>query len=179
VRVFLQSLIGALRALVGDALAAAHLGQYLIDALCRHVVALQDLSGSRSIRCDDSQQQMLGGHVLVPHPLSLAAGSVDHVRERLRHISLCSSTADGWPAAQSLVQLLLDALRLYAQFLQYLRHDAVLLLDERQQQVVDVHCSVVPFLGQLLGCQDSLLRFLSQFVYVHSPLNTLLEVCFL
>ncbi len=114
----------------------------------------------------DAEQQMLGADELVLQPLGFGLGGFRDLAKPRRERRLRSTIRRGL-LRQLGSQLIGDRLRLDRHLAQQRRHDAVGLLDEREQQMLGIDLGVVALLGEPLRRQDRFLRLLGVLVQVH------------
>ena len=132
----LERLVALLRALVGHAVRAAHLLDRLRQLVARG--AGVHLRGAR-----ERQQQVLGGHVLVAHPARLVVGVLQQVDQVAAEGGRRAGVAgDRRKRVERLVRELAHALRVRARAPQDRHHDAALLLEQGDQEVVRRHLGV-------------------------------------
>ena len=165
--VALERLIGALGVLAGDALRPAHRRQRLQDRVAGDTALLEQprrrgfpaLGGNRD-------EEMLGADVLVLEPLGFRLGRVGDRAEARRQRRLRPALR-----ARQLRQLLPDRRgerrRVGVHLARDLRHDAVALLDEREEEVLGHELGMSVAIGELLGAEDRLLGLFRVFVDVH------------
>ncbi len=153
--VALERLVLALGVLVGDALGAAHRGQRLEHASRRDAVLLQEprrrgaprLAASASSRCSVLTNSSFS------RSASACAASSD--RREARRQAGCGAAVGLRPPAQSGARRPPTRRRVDVHLAQQLRHDAVALLDERDEQVLGLDLRVVRLLGELLAPRTS------------------------
>ena len=133
----LERLVGALRVLAGDALAAADRLDLRLELVARDDV--------------ECEQQVLGRDVLVLHPARLVEGLVEHLAERARDVRLLRGALDRRLGAERRLGLRAEARRVRHQLL------GKLLVEQREQQVLGVELRVAHPARQLLRGCDRLL----------------------
>ena len=115
---------------------------------------------------------MLGRDVLVLEPLGLVPRAIDDRLEARRRVS----TAAALHAGQLFDlggELADDALRPGAELGEQGRHHALLLLEQREQQMLRLDSLVIVLVGQRLGGLHRLLRFHGQLVEPHRIVSAL------
>ncbi len=181
---FSRALIGVLRAVGGDPLVAPDGLKGLQAVLFGDAVGPQQLLHRPLGRFDEGQKQMLHRDVLILHPGGQAFGLPEHLVHPLGNIEFVRLPAAGDPG--QLLQLPpgggLQALHGDAQLPQNLRGQAVVLLQQGQQQVDLLHLLVAVFSGDGLSALHSLQRFSRILIKIHSscsfhsPLGCLLAL---
>ena len=170
--VLLERLVGDLRVRAGDSLVAAHLGQDLEEALARHAMLLQQPPGG-GLRAglDHREQHVLDGHVLVLQPVGLPLGRVQQLPKRARDVHLAGLGA-GAADARAAFEVLLDRGPqrgdAHVHSREQARDQALGLLEEREQQVLDVDLGVPVAHRLRLGVVQRLLCLLGQLVRIHA-----------
>jgi hypothetical protein len=143
----LQRLIVRLRVLRGDALPAADLLNPGEQLVARHEV--------------ECQQQVLGGDIVVLHPLRLVKRLVEHAVERGRGARLLRRPFQPRLGPQHLLGLRLQRRRVRDEL------PGELLLEQRHRQMLRVDLRVAASPRHLQRCGDGLLCFHRQLVEVH------------
>ena len=167
-RVALERLVLVLGILVGHALGAAHLDERLVDRLRRHARRGERAPGRAVAVLGDGDQQVLGGDVLVLEPLGLAAARA-RARARRRSPRYCAAAAAHLgQLARARPRAALDsASGARAELGEERAHHALLLLEQRQQQVLGLDGLVLVLVGQRLRGLDRFLRLDRQLVQSH------------
>ena len=160
--VFLQGLILAFGVLVGDARAAADRFERFENVLVADAVDLQQVLGRRVV-LRQGQQQMLDRDELVLHRGRFLERRFEHRHELAIGLRL-RAAADLRLAVQLGLHLLLQLRHVDADFFQDRPGHAVLLVEQRRQQVQRVHLRMALVRGQRLGALDGFLRFDREFV---------------
>ncbi len=106
---------------------------------------------------------MLGRYELVVHALGFVLCAAQECIQTRREVDLQRPIGLGH-ALQFALELARDVGRVESHLGQNLRHDAILLLQERSEQVLDVDLCMVTRFGQLLGGHNRFLCFLCVFV---------------
>ena len=166
--VLLERLVGRLGRGRGDALRAADGGQRLEEAVMRDAVLLQD-PPRRRVGLEHRQQQVLDGDVLVVEALGLLLGAIEQQPEAARDGDLLAlaRTGDAGPALERLLDGLAQRVDVHLGAHQQPRHEPVVLVEQREQQVLDVDLGV-PVAQRLgLGVVQGLLALLGELVRVH------------
>ena len=107
---------------------------------------------------------MLGTDIIIVHGRGLALRILDDAAERAAHSRLGIAAVHLRPPRQVGLKLRLHDPRVRARLSDDLRHDAVGLLQQRQQQVLRLDLAVVIGLRELLGGENGLLPALGEFV---------------
>src|SRR6185369_4925519 len=163
-RVLLERAVLALRLGRGDARAAADALHRLAHAVGPGAGAAQRVARGPLLLAR-GDEEVLGGHVLVLQLLRLVLGAVDELHDAVREVGL------GAVHLGHRAQLVLEARRhapdVGADLLEHRPGDAVLLLEEGEDEVLHVHRLVVaaPRLG--LGALQRILRLHGQFLGSH------------
>ena len=148
----LERLVGALRVLRRDALAAAHLLER-----AQHLLAREDVEG---------EQQVLGRDVVVLELARLLLGAVEHLAECVRDLRLqVLGALHGGPRREPLLRLCAQRVGRGAGALDDRARQ--LLVEQREQQVLGVDLRVAGAARKLLRGGDGLLALDGQFVEVH------------
>jgi hypothetical protein len=167
--VLVQRLVGALRRLGRDPLAAANARQGSQDGIAGQAVALQQAGHVAGAVVGQGQQQVLGRHIVVVHLAGRLFGPVQRLLHLARQANLGRPPIDLGLAVQFALHLLSQHTRLQAQALHDLGYDAVRLAQQGQQQVLAFDLSMAVFAGQALGLDQGFLCFFSKTVQIHSP----------
>ena len=162
--VFLQRLVGALRVLAGDALAAADGRERGEHTVARDAQPRQQFRCAAAVVAEQRQQQMLGADVVVVHRRCFALGILQDARGLPAQAGLGVAAVDLRSLRQVGFELALHGRRVCAGLLQDLRHDPFGLLEQRQQQVLRFDLVVVIGLRELLGGENGLLPALGETV---------------
>ena len=152
----LQRLVGALRILRGDALAAAHVLDSREQLVARDGV--------------EREQQVLGRDVVVLELLRLVRRAVEHLRERGRRAGLLLDALAARLLRERSLGLGAQRLRVRDEGLRQV------LVEEREQQVLGVELGVAEPARALLRRGDRLLRLDGQLVEVHASSRCLSPV---
>ena len=156
--------------LVGDALRAPNALEGLRDAVLRDPLLLEELGRRRSAAfLGDRDEQVLGADELVLDAVGLRLRPVGDEREPRRQMRLGSAVG----LRHVLEQLARAAARsrdLDVHLSQQFRHDAVGLLDERDEQVLRLDLGVVALLGEIDGLGDGFAGLFGELVDIHGPL---------
>src|SRR5262249_25628082 len=110
----------------------------------------------------DRQQQMFGADVLVAKLGQLVMGAREHGAQARRDRELHPAAADTRQAIELAARLLGERADSQIELTQDLRHDAVALLQQRQQQVLGLDLAVAVALGDILGRNNGLFGLLRQ-----------------
>ena len=162
-----ERLVLVLGILIRHALAASHLGERRQDAIGRQPVRLQQPRGRGAPGlAGDGEEQVLGADVLVLQPAGLGLRQVGDQLETRRDGGL-RSAVDLRLLADGRTRLARDGGRVELQLPQQRRHDAVVLLDQRHQQVLGLDLRMIERLGELLRADDGLLGLFSELVEIH------------
>ena len=174
--VALERLVFALGVLIGDSLAAADRRERLEDSVARQPGLLEQArGGGAAFFAGDGDEQVLRADVLILQPLGLRARQIgdqlqpgrDRRRRAAVHLGLLADRVPGVSCDRGRIQL---------QLAQQCRDHAVLLLDERDEQVLGLDLRVVLALGEILCGQDRFLGLLGVFVQVHDVFTTELKL---
>ena len=165
--VLLEGLVLVFGIRIGDALAAAHAGERFEHPLARHAALLQlvDRDGAAGL-AQDAQQQVLGAHILVLHGLGFGLRGIEHDAHARGEVRLRSAVRLRLLAEMG-AQRLGERAGIHRNLAEHGRHDAVLLLDERDQQVLGLHLRMLEFGSELRRGHHRLLRLFSELVEVH------------
>ena len=115
----------------------------------------------------DGDEQMLGADVVVLQPLGFLLGGVGDGPQPRRQRDLRAAMRPRQPpelAAHGRG----DRRRIGADLLDDGRNDSLTLFDQRDEQVLREHLGVALPIGQLLRCDNRLLRLLGVLVHVHT-----------
>ena len=153
----LERLVLGLGVLIGDALGAAHVDQRTVEAVLRDAGLPQDAARGAVGLVGDRDEQVLGRAVVVLEPLHLIPGRVEDGLEPGAHV-LPARAADLREAANLGLDVPPDRVRTGAELRQQGADDAVLLLDEREQEVLGLELLVAFTVRQRLRGLDRLLR---------------------
>ncbi len=156
--VLFERLERALRVLAGDALATANRLQRLQNRRVRDAVPLQHAFDRRFIR--ECQQQMLGAHVIVPHPVGFFFRLVEHVLGGAAQARLGVAAGDARAIFKHLFDFAQQRLRAAADLGDHLRRDALILLHQRRQQVQRVQAGMAELGSERLRAQQRFLGFI-------------------
>ena len=107
---------------------------------------------------------MLGADIIIAHGRRLALRVLDDAAERAAYARLGIAAVHLRPPRQVRLELRLHDSRVRARLGDDLRHDAVGLLEQRQQQVLRLDLAVVIGFRELLGGENGLLPALGEFV---------------
>jgi hypothetical protein len=167
--VLLQRLVGRLGHRARHALGAAHLGQHLEEAVRRQPAILEHLAGGRA-RAQHRQDEVLDGDVLVLQARGLLLGVLERQREPARdaHVTARARPRHARPRLERLRDVGADRVDVDAGALEQARDQAVGLVEQREQQVLDVELGVTEAHRLGLRVVDGLLGLLGQTVDVHS-----------
>src|ERR1700730_16931423 len=110
---------------------------------------------------------MLGTDEIVLQSLGFLLSGLEHAPEALRDVDLLSRRSRPSEAVESRIQALADLRGRDAELIKNRRHDAVLLNNQRGQQMFGFHLRVLATLRHPLGLDHRLLGFLRQLVEVH------------
>ena len=165
--VLLERLVGRLGGRTRDPLAAADRLQALVQPVARDPEPPEGLPGRARLRVvGEGEQEVLGGDVVVLESLGLTGRRLEDAPKAIGGLDLRRTGATR-EATQGGLETLQDAPGRDLETLEDGRHDAVLLSDERVQEMLGLELRVVPFLGQPLRGDDRLLGLLGQLVHVH------------
>ena len=162
--VLLERGVGVFGVLRRDAMRAADGGQRLEDGVAAHAVA----AGQGAHRRLQRKQDVLGGDVGVLHVRRLALGRVEHVAGGSRQADGRVRSMLSRARSELLFGGRQQGCRRAADPVNDLRHDAVALAEQGDEQMVWFDLDVAEGLGQLLGIQDGFLGFLGEFLEVHT-----------
>jgi hypothetical protein len=149
-RVALQRLILVLGRLVGDTVRASHRLQRLEQRVVRRAERGEDRATLGALGVGESEQQVLGGDVLVTEVLRLLLRSIEHLielaRERGLGIALLRVAGNLAP------ELIAKRSRAHAELLQQRNDDAFILRQQRREevQIVDERIAIPPGLCERL-----------------------------
>ena len=151
---------------VGDPLRAAHRRQGRVDPVGGDPGGAEQAVGLAALAAAQREQEVLGGDVLVLEPRHLVEGGHEHVAERV---------ADGRLAAAELLRARLELaleprgqrLRGDLEALQQRGHQAVLLAQQGEQQVLGLDPGVLHGGGRLLGGLQGLLGAFGEAIKSH------------
>src|SRR5205809_45963 len=163
--VLLERLVGGLGIGRGDALVAAHLLEGRHQPLAREAEAAEDaaLGGH-------GEEEVLDAQVLVLEPPHLVLGLGEQLREALGDEGLrrpARGARDLRAARELALDRFLDRARRDAGRLEQVGREAVGLLEEGQQQVLDVDALVAPARGDAARALQRLLDLVGHAVHVH------------
>ena len=153
--------------LIGDALRSADARERLEDLVARDPARCEQLRGGGAPRlAGDGDEQVLRADVLVLQPLGLRLREVHDQLQPRRDAGL--RAAVGLRSLRDLAAHDARELRRVCVHLaQYRGRHAVLLLEQRDQQVLRLDLRVTQRLGQLLRAEDGFLGLFGEFVQVH------------
>ena len=114
---------------------------------------------------------MLGTDIIIVHGRCLALRILKDAAQRAARSGLGIAAVHLRPPRQIGLELPLHDLRVRTCLGDDLRHDAVRLLKQRQQQVLRLDLAVVMGLRELLGGENGLLPALGEFVESHDDLR--------
>ena len=166
--VLLQRLVGRLGHRARHALSAADLGQHLEEAVRRQPAVLEHLACGRA-RAQHRQDEVLDGDVLVLQARGLLLGVLEQQREPARdaHVTARARPRHARPRLERLRDVGADRVDVDAGALEQARDQAVGLVEQREQQVLDVDLGVAEAHRLGLRVVDGLLGLLGQTVDVH------------
>ena len=171
--VFFQHVVGALRVVAGNLCAAPDGLQHRKQLLLREIVAVQQLGQLALGGLDQSQEQMFDRYVFILHPLGRLFRCGQCLVRAGGHIHLVRLSA----AAGYLGQLIHQPLRFLPEHLQIRPHlgndlgnQAILLGQQRQEQMRLVDLLIAVFHSQTAGTADCLHGFLGEFLCIHKAI---------
>ena len=162
--VLLEGLVGGLGVLVGDPMATTNGGQRPQDSILGDTVGCQEAGCLATVHAGKRQQQMLGAGVVVTHAGSDLLRLVQYARQFTREAHLRRRPIHLGFALQFPLQRLRHLARIGLQLLDDLRHDAIGLAQEHQQQMGRLDLAVAVLPRQRLSAQYRLLCLLRKFV---------------
>ena len=115
---------------------------------------------------------MLGADIIIVHGRRFALRVLEDAAKLAAYARLGIAAVHLGPPRQVRFELRLHDPRVRARLGDDLRHDAVGLLEQRQQQVLRLDLAVVIGLRELLGGENRLLPALGEFVESHDGLRT-------
>ena len=154
--VALERLVLRLGVLVGDALGAADVDERPVERVLRDTGLPQDAARCPVALLGDRDEEVLGRAVVVLEPLHLLPGGVEDGLEPGAHV-LPARPADLREAADLGLDVPPDRLRPGAELRQEGADDAILLLDEREQEMLGLELLVTLAIRQPLGGLNRLL----------------------
>ena len=163
-----QGLVGRLGVLARHALAPSDGGQCLQDRCLLNPRLAQDACRAAVAGLDGGDQQVLGGDVLVAHPLGDGVGIGQDAASLVRELELLCGAGDLRQLRQLGPQRLGDGGRRHADPVEHRRHDAVGLLGQDEEEVRRLELGVALGLGELLRRDDRLGRALGESIGPHS-----------
>ena len=136
-RVALQCLIAILRCLVRHLVRPAHRLQRACERVARCTHRRQQRLAVGAFDRRQRKQEMLGADIVVAERLGIGVGTIEYLIQLARDLRLCIALfrISRGVGFRPLAQLG----RLHARLLQQRHHDAVLLCDEREQQMHVIH----------------------------------------
>jgi hypothetical protein len=157
----LERLVLVLRVLVGDAVRAADLGD-------RGGELVAGRAGIDARVAREREQQVLRGDVLVPERACLLVGAAEQLDRGARHGGRGARVAgDGRQLVERGVRLRAHRLRIGADLAQHWDDDPLVLLEQREQQVVRRHLGVVARAREPLSGGEGLLGLNCESVSLH------------
>ncbi len=165
--VFFQCLIGRFGILRGDALRAADGLEGVEDGVLRKPVRGEALALDR---ISQSEQQVLGGNIFVLHPLGITFRRTECLRG-----GGCKAHFDAGPLnlgvlVKSVLQFGAQGIHAAGDLGHERRDDALVLAQERQQQVSRLNGLMVQVAGNFLRLKDRFLGLLRVFFEIHPSL---------
>jgi hypothetical protein len=145
---FLEGLVGALRILRGDSLAAAHRGDLRLELLAGHDV--------------EREQQVLGRHVVVLHALRRVERLVKQLRDLRRHVRLLLRAVDARLGGERRLRVRAQRVRVGYELARQL------LVEQRDEQMLRIELRIARAARKLLRCGDGLLALDRQLVEIQS-----------
>ena len=113
---------------------------------------------------------MFGAEVFIFHPLGFLAGGVERPLEMIAQEEIAGTGAGDFNAAVQFAHEIAGKLwKVGAEALQKLRDEAVILLDEREKQVLAIDFLMGAFLGERLRGLKHSLRLHRELVRLHIP----------
>ena len=166
--VLLERLVGRLGHRARHALSAADLGQHPEEAVRRQPAILEHLACRRA-RAQHRQDEVLDGDVLVLQARGLLLGVLEQQREPARdaHVTARARPRHARPRLERLRDVGADRVDVDVGALEQARDQAVGLVEQREQQVLDVDLGVAEAHRLGLRVVDGLLGLLGQPVDVH------------
>ena len=167
--VLFQRVVGSLRVIGGDTLIAPDFLQGFQNTLPRNLVSLEQLLHAAPGSFQQSQEQMLHGHILVLHGLRLLLRRIErglHVGADVKavHCLTCSYAGD---LPQLSFRRRFQTLHRNVHLFQQLGNQTALLLQQRQKQMHLLHLLMGILNRQLLCALDGFNRFLGIVIEVH------------
>ncbi len=159
--VFVERVIRLLGVVARHALAAAHRRQRLQADLFFQIIDVKQVADDRITRVKKRQENMLDGDKLVLHPGGELLGGREHIVDRAGDIILARLTAGPGHARQLLhlgMHRSVEALDRHAHLLDQLRNQALLLAQQRQQQMRLLDLLIVVAQRELLRALNRLQR---------------------
>ena len=166
--VLFQGLVGALRRLRGDPLAAADGRQCPQDGVFGQAQPLQQPRHVSSAVFGQRQQQVLGRDKVVAHLPGDLGRAVQGTLQLAGQAGLRRPAVNLGLAIQRLFHLLGHHAWLQAQSLDDRRYDALRLAQQRQQQVLALDLPVAVFPGDALRLEQGFLCFFRISIQIHS-----------
>ena len=166
--VLFQGLVGALRRLRGDPLAAANGRQCPQDGVFAQAQPLQQPRHVSSAVFGQRQQQVLGRNKVVAHLPGDLGRAVQGTLQLAGQAGLRRPAVNLGLAIQRLFHLLGHHAWLQAQSLDDRRYDALRLAQQRQQQVLALDLPVAVFPGDALRLEQGFLCFFRISIQIHS-----------
>ena len=166
--VFLERAVTALSLGIGDALPAADVLDGVGDAVAADAVFRHRIGHLGVALAEDGQEYVLGADVFVAQAIGFFVGAVDDAFQARRDEDLVRALAINGRRARAAPQDVIHARTQGAdidgQPLEDLRHDAVGLLKQGQQEVFGVHLAVAVAVEDFVGAGGGVLRALGEAV---------------
>ena len=153
----LQRPVAALRPGVRDTVRTPHLGQGLIDLLRVNAKAAEDLGRLAAALLHDADEQVLGADVVVLEAVRLCLGDLQQARGARGRVYLPRLVGQLGYTLQGILQPCSNSGGIHTQFPEDLRRDALLLVQQRQEDVLHIPLRVAVASDQLLGASHDLL----------------------
>ena len=164
--IFIQSIIGILRVVAGHPLIAPDRGQGLQEAVPCDIHFPKDGFHLFVGVLDQSQEKMFHRDILVSHLLGFILRMDQGVVQVLAYI--LAASLDLGPFSYGLFRPVDDQVLVDPHLLHQLQDQAVVLSEERVEQMLLLDLLVAVLHGDLLTVLNRLERFLRKFIYVHN-----------
>ena len=169
--VLFQGVVGVLRVITRHTLVAAHRTELLHKFLSRNAEHLENFISSLAGALQNAEEYMLHADVFILHLLGLLFRCVEGAVQITRDINFLRVTAGAGHAGQCLHLLqsrLCKGIGVHAEGLQHLRDESVLLLGQRSEQMLLLHCVVGIFHRDALRSLQGLTGLLCHLFDIHS-----------
>ena len=166
--VLLERAVTTLSLGIGDALPAADILDGVGDAVAADAVFGHRIGHLGVALAEDGHEYVLGADVFIAQPIGFFVGAVDDAFQARRDEDLVRALAVNGRRARAAPQDVIHARTQGAdidgQPLEDLRHDAVGLLQQGQQEVLGVHLAVAVTVEDFVGAGGGVLRALGEAV---------------